>query len=50
MAQGGELFHQVAANNDIEHGGNLAPERPGVERGELASHGLVDIPLRWVFR
>jgi len=48
VAQGGELFRHVTVNDGPECGCNFVPERPGVEREELAFHGLAYIPHRWV--
>ena len=44
-SEGREFIRLVAVNDGPERSGNLAPERPGVERGELAFYGLADIPL-----
>jgi hypothetical protein len=48
VAKGGEFIRHVAVNDGPECGGNLSPERPGVERGELSLHGHADITLRGV--
>ena len=48
MSRGGELFHHVAVDDGPKCGGNLTPERPSSERGELTLHGLADIALRGI--
>jgi hypothetical protein len=40
-----KLFHHVAVYDRAQRGRYLAPECPGIERGELTLHGHADIAL-----
>ena len=48
VAESEEILSHVAVNYGAERGSQLAAERAGVERRELALNGLADIPLGWV--
>lgn len=46
VAKGGQFIRHVAVNDGPGRSGNLSPERPGVERGELSLRGYANITLR----
>jgi hypothetical protein len=50
VAESEEILSHIAVNYCAERGSQLAAERAGVERRELALNGLADIPLSWILQ